>query len=155
ADEDREPDAGEDACLLLVDADVDEGLYEHFFTDAVDTALVLGDDGVGAGPAADGALGLVVDGDGDVPEQVNALERIGCGVHLLLELVDASRLPLLEEGGVELTDACEVGVEAAGGDAQACAQVGDGQRADAPFGEQVQGGAVVVVLALAHQVPTL
>ena len=95
----------------------------------------------------------MVDGDGDAPEQVDALERVGRGVHLLLELVHAAVRPLLEEGGVELADAAEVGVEAAGGDAEARAQVGHGQRVHAAVGEQLQGGAVVVVLALAHAVP--
>ena len=71
----------------------------------------------------------------------------------VLERVDAAVGPLLEEGGVELADAAEVGVEAAGGHAEPGAQVGHGQRVHAALGEQLQGGAVVVVLALAHAVP--
>jgi hypothetical protein len=97
----------------------------------------------------------VVDGDGEAAQEVDAFERIGRGFHLLLEVVHAARLPLLEEGSVELADPPEVGVEAAGRDAEAFTQVGDGQRIDAALGQQVQGGAVVVVLALAHQTTPL
>ena len=41
ADEDGEPDAGEDASLLLVDADVDEGLHERVLPALVHAALEL------------------------------------------------------------------------------------------------------------------
>ena len=123
ADENGETDPGEEARFLLGDPDVDERLHEHFLANEVDAALELGHDRVGASPATDGGLGFVVDGDGDVAEQVDAVERIWCGVDLLFELVHAALGPLLEKGGVELADAAEVGIEAAGGDAYcSCAE---------------------------------
>ena len=53
----------------------------------------------------------MVDADGETPEQVDAIEGISRELHLLLELVDATHFPLLEERGVKLADACEMGIE--------------------------------------------
>ena len=39
ADEDGEPDAGEDACILLVDPDLEKGLQEHLLADGINAAL--------------------------------------------------------------------------------------------------------------------
>jgi hypothetical protein len=75
ADKDGQSDSRQNACLVVVDADLHKGLYEHFFAYLVDPTLELGDQGIGAGPTADGALSLVVDTDGYAPEQVNAIQR--------------------------------------------------------------------------------
>ena len=84
AHEDGEADAGEDAGLALVDADVEERLGEYGLAGGVDLPLVVADDRVRSGPAVYGALGFVVDGDSDAPEDVDALE--GSAVFLTCSL---------------------------------------------------------------------
>lgn len=150
-DKDGESDPGENLRLVLVDANVEEGLHENGLAGDVDPALELRHQRAGAGPAADSALRLMVDTDGQAPKQVDPFERFGRVVHLLLELVDATCLPLLQEGDMELTDASEMGIEAAGGHAESRAQVGDGEGVHAAVGQQIQRSPEVVVLALAHR----
>src|SRR5207302_10796003 len=128
----------ENARLARLDADVEEGLRERLLSGPVDPALELGDLGVGSRPAAYCALGLVMDGDREAPQQIDPVEGVGRGFHLLLELVNAAGRPLLEEAGAEFADAREVGVEAPRGDAEPRTEIGDGERVGPAVGQQVE-----------------